>query len=231
MLESSKRGICVPTHGDELGRLVADKRFLTSSKLKGVQTLGVSFSVHQASLHSGFRIFTPSVRRTSIGPNLKEISLEFSSIENNSTNLTAVVSSLGKSCTRPQNIHTTLVRLPYAVVLALTPTDLRGCKCFHLCLDQKSVHASGCQVMFVETIQNQQSDNKEKEMASVLLSVLYAEVISSAQINQGFIILLDSADDLTVDILDAVGILALFIARTVVYDILPPAFLPMDKAY
>ncbi|KAJ9677979.1 hypothetical protein PVL29_022765 [Vitis rotundifolia] len=71
--------------------------------------------------------------------------------------------------------------------------------------------------------------DKEKEMASVLLSALYADVISSAQISQGFFILLESADDLAVDILDAVDVLALFIARAVVDDILPPAFLTRAK--
>ncbi|XP_044485860.1 MA3 DOMAIN-CONTAINING TRANSLATION REGULATORY FACTOR 1-like [Mangifera indica] len=67
--------------------------------------------------------------------------------------------------------------------------------------------------------------DKEKEMASVLLSALYGDVISPAQIRDGFVILLESADDLAVDILDAVDILALFVARAVVDDILPPAFL------
>ncbi|XP_054805366.1 MA3 DOMAIN-CONTAINING TRANSLATION REGULATORY FACTOR 1-like isoform X2 [Prosopis cineraria] len=67
--------------------------------------------------------------------------------------------------------------------------------------------------------------DKEKEMASVLLSALYADVISPAQIRDGFFMLLESADDLAVDILDAVDILALFLARAVVDDILPPAFL------
>ncbi|KAH9624608.1 hypothetical protein KSS87_010311 [Heliosperma pusillum] len=66
--------------------------------------------------------------------------------------------------------------------------------------------------------------DKEKEMASVLLSALYADVISPAQISQGFILLLESADDLSVDIPDAVNVLALFVARAVVDDILPPAF-------
>ncbi|KAL9275437.1 MA3 DOMAIN-CONTAINING TRANSLATION REGULATORY FACTOR 1-like protein [Drosera capensis] len=66
--------------------------------------------------------------------------------------------------------------------------------------------------------------DKEKEMASVLLSALYADVISPAQISQGFILLLESTDDLSVDIPDAVNVLALFIARAVVDDILPPAF-------
>nr|XP_043639017.1 MA3 DOMAIN-CONTAINING TRANSLATION REGULATORY FACTOR 1-like [Erigeron canadensis]XP_043639018.1 MA3 DOMAIN-CONTAINING TRANSLATION REGULATORY FACTOR 1-like [Erigeron canadensis]XP_043639020.1 MA3 DOMAIN-CONTAINING TRANSLATION REGULATORY FACTOR 1-like [Erigeron canadensis] len=71
--------------------------------------------------------------------------------------------------------------------------------------------------------------DKEKEMASVLLSALYSDVISSTQIKQGFFILLESADDLAVDILDAVDILALFIARAVVDDILPPAFVTRAK--
>lgn len=71
--------------------------------------------------------------------------------------------------------------------------------------------------------------DKDKEMASVLLSSLYADVISPIQIRDGFFILLESADDLAVDILDAVDILALFLARAVVDDILPPAFLTRAK--
>lgn len=67
--------------------------------------------------------------------------------------------------------------------------------------------------------------DKEKEMASVLLSALYADVIGPAEIAQGFFMLLEAADDLALDILDAVDVLALFIARAVVDDILPPAFL------
>ncbi|KAL0913009.1 hypothetical protein M5K25_016438 [Dendrobium thyrsiflorum] len=70
---------------------------------------------------------------------------------------------------------------------------------------------------------------KEKEMASVLLSALYADVIRASQISDGFIILLESAEDLAVDILDAVEVLALFVARAVVDDIIPPAFLHRAK--
>uniref|UniRef100_A0A1J3HF14 Programmed cell death protein 4 n=1 Tax=Noccaea caerulescens TaxID=107243 RepID=A0A1J3HF14_NOCCA len=68
--------------------------------------------------------------------------------------------------------------------------------------------------------------DKEKEMASVLLSALYADVINPNQIRDGFVLLLESADDFVVDIPDAVDVLALFLARAVVDDILPPAFLP-----
>uniref|UniRef100_A0A7N0RJD2 MI domain-containing protein n=1 Tax=Kalanchoe fedtschenkoi TaxID=63787 RepID=A0A7N0RJD2_KALFE len=71
--------------------------------------------------------------------------------------------------------------------------------------------------------------DKEKEMASVLLSALYADVISAVRISQGFFLLIESADDFVVDIPDAVDVLALFVARAVVDDILPPAFLTRAK--
>ncbi|KAI4319049.1 hypothetical protein MLD38_032697 [Melastoma candidum] len=71
--------------------------------------------------------------------------------------------------------------------------------------------------------------DKEKEMASVLLSSLYADVISPHQIRDGFVLLLESADDFCVDIPNAVDVLALFLARAVVDEILPPAFLTRAK--
>ncbi|XP_019085535.1 PREDICTED: programmed cell death protein 4-like [Camelina sativa] len=67
--------------------------------------------------------------------------------------------------------------------------------------------------------------DKEKEMASVLLSRLYAVIISPDQIRFGFIRLLESVGDLALDIPDAVNVLALFIARAIVDEILPPIFL------
>ncbi|CAA0842026.1 MA3 domain-containing protein [Striga hermonthica] len=73
--------------------------------------------------------------------------------------------------------------------------------------------------------------DKEKEMASVLLSSLYNDVITPQQVYKGFQKLVDSTDDLIVDIRDAVDVLALFIARAVVDDILPPSFLTKTTAY
>ncbi|KAH7435692.1 hypothetical protein KP509_06G075400 [Ceratopteris richardii] len=67
--------------------------------------------------------------------------------------------------------------------------------------------------------------DREKEMAAVLLSSLYADVISPEQVIKGFTKLVESADDLLIDIPDAVDILALFVARAIVDDILPPSFL------
>ncbi|KAK2987708.1 hypothetical protein RJ640_030295 [Escallonia rubra] len=97
--------------------------------------------------------------------------------------------------------------------------------------DLKELGSSEYHPYFIKRLVSMAMDrhDKEKEMASVLLSALYADVISSPQISQGFFMLLESADDLSVDILDAVDILALFIARAVVDDILPPAFLTRAK--
>lgn len=73
--------------------------------------------------------------------------------------------------------------------------------------------------------------DKEKEMAAVLLSSLYADIIDPQQVYKGFIRLLISADDLIVDIPDAIDVLALFLARAVVDEILPPSFLTKASAF
>ena len=72
--------------------------------------------------------------------------------------------------------------------------------------------------------------DKEKEMASILLSSLYADLLSSYTISEGFMMLLESTEDLTVDIPDATDVLAVFIARAIVDEILPPVFLTRARA-
>ncbi|TVU47880.1 hypothetical protein EJB05_07496 [Eragrostis curvula] len=72
--------------------------------------------------------------------------------------------------------------------------------------------------------------DREKEMAAVLLSSLYGDVIDRPQLYKGFCKLTESCDDLSVDTPDAVDILAVFVARAVVDDMLPPAFLAKQGA-
>ncbi|KAK3150902.1 hypothetical protein QOZ80_3AG0239210 [Eleusine coracana subsp. coracana] len=72
--------------------------------------------------------------------------------------------------------------------------------------------------------------DREKEMAAVLLSSLYGDVIDRPQLHKGFCKLTESCDDLSVDTPDAVDILAVFVARAVVDDMLPPAFLAKQRA-
>ncbi|KAJ4865925.1 MA3 domain-containing protein [Raphanus sativus] len=64
--------------------------------------------------------------------------------------------------------------------------------------------------------------NREKEMASVLLSALHMEMFSTEDFINGFTMLLESAEDTALDILDASDELALFLARAVIDDVLAP---------
>jgi MA3 domain len=84
---------------------------------------------------------------------------------------------------------------------------------------------------FVKKVVSMSMDghDKEKEMASVLLSSLYNDTLTPSHIKLGFMNLLESADDLSVDIPTVVDLLAIFIARAVVDEILPPVFLARAK--
>ncbi|KAG7633691.1 Armadillo-type fold [Arabidopsis suecica] len=64
--------------------------------------------------------------------------------------------------------------------------------------------------------------NKEKEMASVFLASLHMEMFSTEDFINGFIMLLESAEDTALDILAASDELALFLARAVIDDVLAP---------
>jgi len=65
----------------------------------------------------------------------------------------------------------------------------------------------------------------EKELVSKLLSSLYSKAISPEKISSGFQLCLDGIDDLVLDNPDAVEVLSKFLARAIVDEIVPPAFL------
>lgn len=62
-------------------------------------------------------------------------------------------------------------------------------------------------------------------MASSLLATLHPAVLSDGAVASGFTRLLAAADDLVLDIPDAVHLLSLFLGRAIVDEVLPPAFL------
>ena len=70
--------------------------------------------------------------------------------------------------------------------------------------------------------------NRERELTSNLLSCVYSDVIDADKIIQGFDSLLDRVEDLTLDIPNATELLACFIARAVIDDILAPAYVYTD---
>jgi len=66
---------------------------------------------------------------------------------------------------------------------------------------------------------------RERELISRLLTCLHPTPLTDKDMEEGFNILLDSLDDLTTDVPDAKTMVANFLARAVVDEVLPPAFL------
>jgi len=72
--------------------------------------------------------------------------------------------------------------------------------------------------------------DRERELASDLLSRLYPHAISQEKLVEGFTLLLQRIEDLKLDIPNAPEYLSMFLARAVVDDLLPPAFMSHDSA-
>ncbi|EEF41399.1 F-box/LRR-repeat protein 17 [Ricinus communis] len=128
--------------GDELSRFVADKRCLTSLKMEGCSNLG-GFVLCSSSLSTLWLSDLYSLSKTVFNcPNLKEVSLDFSRQDNDNTDLIVMVDTLGRSCSKLQNIHIASVRLSHAAVLALTAANLRGLRMLSLVLGTEITDAS-----------------------------------------------------------------------------------------
>ncbi|KAK9140122.1 hypothetical protein Scep_009803 [Stephania cephalantha] len=128
--------------GDELGRFVAEKRSLSSLKIEGCSNLGC-FNMCSSSLSTLWLSDLYSLSKTVFNcPNLKEISLDFSRSENDSTDLVTMVDGLGRSCPRLRKVHIASVHLSHAVVLALTAANLRGLRMLSLVLGSGITDAS-----------------------------------------------------------------------------------------
>lgn len=86
----------------------------------------------------------------------------------------------------------------------------------------------GCELMpyFVKRLVLLALDRKdrEREMTSTLLSSLYSVIFPPEMLQKGFESIIESLDDTSLDVPDAQNLVALFIARAVCDDILPPSF-------
>ncbi|KAK4418344.1 F-box/LRR-repeat protein 17 [Sesamum alatum] len=128
--------------GDELSRFIADKRCLTSLKMEGCCNLG-GFIFSSTSLSTLWLSDLHSLSKMVFNcPNLREISLDFSRQENDTTDITTVVDGLGRSCPKLQNIHIASIRLSHAAVLALSAANLRGLRMLALVLGSEITDAS-----------------------------------------------------------------------------------------
>ena len=66
--------------------------------------------------------------------------------------------------------------------------------------------------------------NRERELSALLLSALYDAGVDAPQLRDGYSLLVDAVEDLSLDVPDAVQQLALFLARACVDDVVPPAY-------
>lgn len=73
--------------------------------------------------------------------------------------------------------------------------------------------------------------NRDREAVSRMFSALDGTVLPSPHIRAGFNLALDRVADLALDTPDASNLLACFIARAVVDDVLPPAFVSAPRNY
>ncbi|RWR88872.1 F-box domain-containing protein [Cinnamomum micranthum f. kanehirae] len=128
--------------GDDLGRFVAEKRCLSSLKIEGCTNLG-SLNLCSSSLSILWLSDLFSISKMAFNcPNLKELSLDFSRQENDSTDLINMVDVLGRSSLKLRNIHIASIRLSHSVVLALTSANLRGLRMLSLVLGSEITDAS-----------------------------------------------------------------------------------------
>lgn len=67
--------------------------------------------------------------------------------------------------------------------------------------------------------------NRQREGASVFLADQHGAYLQAADIEKGFTTLLERVDDLVLDVPDLLKLLSVFVARAVVDEALPPAFL------
>lgn len=65
---------------------------------------------------------------------------------------------------------------------------------------------------------------RERELTSRLLTYLHPYPLKDENMDKGFELLLDSLDDLSIDIPDAKSMVGCFLARAIVDEVLPPAF-------
>lgn len=66
---------------------------------------------------------------------------------------------------------------------------------------------------------------RERELTSRLLTCIHPSLLADEEMEEGFEQLLSSLDDLEIDIPDAKGMVGTFLARAMVDEVLPPAFL------
>ncbi|KAL9239714.1 hypothetical protein vseg_014009 [Gypsophila vaccaria] len=128
--------------GEELGRFVGDRRYLSSLKMEGCSNMG-SIVISSGSLSTLWLSDLQSLSKTIINcPNLREVSLSFALQDNDSTNVTSLADNLGRYCPRLQSIHIASTKILHSTVLALSSANLKGLRMLSLIMGSGITDAS-----------------------------------------------------------------------------------------
>ncbi|CAN6356881.1 unnamed protein product [Urochloa humidicola] len=127
---------------DELSRFVSEKRSLSVLKLDGCNSLSF-LNINSSSLATLWLSGLCSLNKAVMNcPNLNELSLDFPKQNNDSTDLVALMESLGRTCQNLRNMHISSVRLCNEAVFALESANLRGLCMLSLVLGSKITDAA-----------------------------------------------------------------------------------------
>lgn len=94
------------------------------------------------------------------------------------------------------------------------------------CLEE--LNAEGLHHLFIKKAISMALDRggRERELVAELISGLFPKTLTRDQAGLGFTMLLDSAEDLSLDVPNALHLISLFLGRAIIMDeVLPPVFL------
>ncbi|KAM3277933.1 hypothetical protein ACQJBY_045670 [Aegilops geniculata] len=128
--------------GEELSRLVSEKRSLSILKIGGCSNLGF-LNLSSSSLNVLWLSDLCSLSESVIScPNMSELSLCFTQQSTECTDLVSLMDGLGRSCPNLRNLHISSIQLSNEAVSALEGANLRGLCMLSLILGSKMTDAA-----------------------------------------------------------------------------------------
>jgi len=128
-------------------------------------------------------------------------------------------------------------RIVYGPTLTLSEFKIRVCDAIKEYFDSgdaheviRSIQEMRCKPYHAEVVKRAISLSldegpRERELVSRLLTSVHPYLLEDEDVEKGFENLLDSLEDLSIDIPDAKSMVGCFLARAIVDEVLPPAFI------
>ena len=133
-----------------------------------------------------------------------------------------ILAETGRLTTLPLPITALKAKVKEIVAEYLVCGDLKEAVCRLGEVEERC----GQEVVKRTLVEAMEKKNRDREMASVLISAL-TKIYGSEQFFEGFIRVLRAIDDIALDTPNAAQLLSKFIARAIVDDVLPPVFVTL----